>query len=72
MTKEDLTTATGLALVRQMRNINETLDQDVGVHIQDEEHATVRRILRNWEARLNDSIQLRAKRKDSKQMELKS
>ena len=29
MTKEDLTTEP-LALVRQMRNINETLDQDEG------------------------------------------
>jgi len=71
MTNEELTAATDLALVRQMRNINETLDPDVGPVIPDEEHATVRRILRSWEQKLQDQVKVRAKRRDAGGMELK-
>lgn len=62
MTNEELQTATDLALVRQMRSINDTLDASVGEHIKDEEHATVRRLFRSWEQRLQESIKVRAKR----------
>jgi hypothetical protein len=72
MTNEELTKATDLALVRQMRNINDTLDADVGEQIKDEEHATVRRLLRGWEQRLQESLSIRKQRKDAGQMELKS
>ena len=71
MTNEELTAATDLALVRQMRNINETLDPDVGPVIPDKEHATVRRILRSWEQKLQDQVKVRAKRRDAGGMELK-
>jgi len=57
--------ATDLCLVHQMRNILEMLDADVGEHILDEEHAQVRRILRGWEARLQDALPISGRRRRS-------
>ena len=57
--KDIVTIATDLALVHQMRNLNDILDADVGEQILDEEHAQVRRILRSWESRLQDKMPVR-------------
>jgi hypothetical protein len=63
---ETIQIATDLCLVHQMRNLNDMLDADVGDHIQDEEHAAVRRILRSWENRLQDALPSeRRRRKDA-------
>ena len=57
--------ATDLCLTRQMRNILEMLDADVGEQILDEEHAQVRRILRGWETRLQDALPSGGRRRRS-------
>ena len=57
--------ATDLCLTRQMRTLNEMLDVDVGELILDEEHATIRRILRTWDARLQDALPSSGRRRRS-------
>ena len=66
MTETTQIIATDLYLVRQMRNLNDILEAHVAEHIQDGEHAAVRRILRSWENRLQDALPSeRRRRKDA-------
>ena len=52
MSQDESRNLTDLVLVRQIRNLIDKLDADVGELIKDEEHSQVRRIVRVWEQRL--------------------
>ncbi|HKT90118.1 MAG TPA: hypothetical protein VJQ59_16855 [Candidatus Sulfotelmatobacter sp.] len=62
MTNEEFDLVTYLSHVRTIRASIEILDPGVGDNIKDEEHATVRRIVRSWEQRLTDCVKIRKSR----------
>ena len=70
MTKETMEAVQDLERVRSMRGTLEILTDDPATFL-DLERGDMRRMLRQWEQRLMSKITIRAKRKDSGQLELK-
>lgn len=59
MTIEELQTVVDLEKVRVIKSALEALDPSVGVVIKDEDHATFRRMVRQWEQSYMDRVSIR-------------
>jgi hypothetical protein len=59
MTAEEFDNTTDLASVRTIQRELMALDPRVGPYISEEEHATVRRLVRQWETKLLAAIAVR-------------